>query len=275
MARVDVVRRRVAIDDAELETVRLVHNGEDVPEAARAALTEAGVLAADGEVVPLVLDLVATMTEPALQVTVETAGPQGPAMAVVALRGETLWYTDPWPQADDVNVYQQDELPQLLWVLARLTGLRRREVPRVATPFTVPLRAVDAVVQTMMLGADTWEPARTVATAQLETFFAEVAEADRTMLMATLSYLEATARLTCVWGPDPTTDARGVALWDCGPGGYWVRESPAEPLRVEAITPDTDATFRPVTGGEAWRLVAGLLPSSDELRSVLDRVAVP
>lgn len=272
MARLDVVRRRVALSEDELETLRLLHNGEAAPEEARAALVRAGVVDEDGAVHPLVVDLVRTVTDPMIQASVESAGPQGPTLAVLAVREETVWYTDPWPQGDEEAVYCQDELPQVLWILARLAGLRRREVPKIATPFTVPLRAVDAVVQTMGLTDDTWEPARVVATAQLERFFGEVAEADRSMLLATLSFLESTARVSLVWGPDPATDSRGLALWDCGPGGYWVREQPAEPLHAEDVTPDTLATFRPVSGGEVWQLLAGLLPSSGDLRSVLARV---
>jgi hypothetical protein len=274
VAQLDAVRRRIALSDDEFESLRLVHNGEPVDPAARQALVDGGIVGADGTIAALVLDLVATVSEPMIEVSVETAGPQGPAHARLAIHEETVWYTDPWPAGDGSTVtYCQDELPQILWILARLAGLRRREVPSLASPFTVPLRAIDAVVQTMALAEDSWEPARIVATAQLERFFGEVQDPDRTMLMATLSFLESTARVTLVWGPDPATDARGIVLWDCGPGGYWVREQPAEPLLAEDITPDTLATFRPVSGGELWRLLGGLLPSSAELRSMLDRVS--
>ncbi|WP_456785709.1 hypothetical protein [Cellulomonas sp. P5_C5] len=278
MAQLDVVRRRISLSDDEFETLRLVHNDEPVADEARQALVDAGIVSDDDGIAPLVLDLVRTVSEPMIECAVETAGPQGAANALLAVREETVWYTDPWPQGGPTpsTVYCQDELPQILWVLARLVGLRRREVPPVATPFTVPLRAIDAVVQTMALSEDAWEPTRIVATAQLERFFgADIAEQDRTMLMATLSFLESTSRVTLVWGPEIGTDARGLVLWDCGPGGYWVREQPAEPLRAEDITPDTAAHFRPVSGGEAWRLLAGLLPSSADLRAVLDRVPAP
>lgn len=277
MARLDAVRRRISLSDDEFETLRLVHNGDPVADEARRALLDAGIVSADGDLAPLVLDLVRTVSGPMIECAIETAGPQGPASALLAVREETVWYTDPWPQDDATSVtYCQDELPQVLWILARLIGLRRREVPRVATPFTVPLRAIDAVVQTMALSDDAWEPARVVATAQLERFFGdEIADEDRTMLMATLSFLESTARVTMVWGPQIDTDARGLALWDCGPGGYWVREQPAEPLRSEDITPDTPAVFRPVSGGEVWRLLGSLLPSSADLRAVLDRIPAP
>lgn len=277
MARLDAVRRRITLSDEEFEALRRLHNGEAVEPADHRTLLDAGLVDGDDRIAPLVLDLVATVSEPMIECAIETAGPQGPLTALLAVREETVWYTDPWPQDDPLSpvVYCQDELPQLLWVLARLVGLRRHAVPAAATPFTVPLRAIDAVVQTMSLGEGDWEPARTVATAQLERFFGTVAEQDRLMLMATLSHLEATARITVVWGPDLNTDARGLALWSCGDGGYWVRSSPAEPLRAEDVTPDTLATFRPVGADEVWRALADLLPTSAELRALLARVAAP
>lgn len=274
MARLDLVRRRVALSDAELETLRLADNGETVDPAARQALVDAGALDAEGRLAPLVVDLVRTVTAPMILATVETGGPEGPAFAQVAVHEERVWYTDPWPQDDPAGtvVYHQDELPQLLWTLARLVGLRRREVPQAAREFTVPLRAIDAVVQTMALSEDAWEPTRVVATAGLERFFGEVDEQARLMVMATLTHLESTARVTLTWGPDAGTDARGVALWDCGSGGYWVRTSPAEPLRAEDVTPDTLATFRPVSGADVWAALAALLPSGAELRATVARV---
>jgi hypothetical protein len=275
VARVDAVRHRISITDDELEQLRRVSNGEAVDDAVRRQLADDGLADGDGTVLPLVLDLALTRAEPMIHCVVETAGPQGPQAAIVSVREETVWYTDPWPQdePDGPTAYHRDELPQLLWVLARLVGLRRHEVPAVARPFTVPLSAVDAVVQTMALGERAWEPARTVATARLQQLFGEVDEADRGMLLATLSYLEASARVTVVWGPDPQTDCRGLALWACGPGGYWLRTAPAEPVTAEAITPETLATFEPVTGAQVWEALAALLPSSAELRALVERVS--
>lgn len=275
MARVDSVRHRIAVTDDELETLRQLANGDPVESRERDALAAAGLVDGDGTVAPLVLDLARTRAEPMIQCVVETSGPQGTAIALVAVREETVWYTDPWPQDDPAGprVHHRDELPQILWILARLVGLRRHAVPPVARPFTVPLRAVDAVVQTMALGERAWEPARTVATAELNRLFSDVPEDDRTMLLATLSFLEAAVRVTVVWGPDTTTDCRGTALWSCGPGGYWVRTAPVEPLAGE-LDPDATATFEPASGADVWTAFAGLLPSSAELRALVDRVAV-
>ncbi|WP_028046085.1 hypothetical protein [Cellulomonas sp. URHE0023] len=276
MARLDTVRGRITLSEAEFEALRHVHNAEPVDETELGALQAAGLVDADGQIAGLVMDLVRTVSDPMIECAVETAGPQGPAVAMLAVAGESVWYTDPWPQDEpgSTTTYCQDELPQLLWILARLVGLRRHQVPAAAVPFTVPLRSVDAVLQTMSLSDAEWEPARTVATASLEKFFGTVQDPDRTMLMATLSYLEATARVTMVWGPDVTTDARGFALWACGDGGYWLRTAPAEPLLAQDITPDTLATFRPVSAADVWQAMSDLLPSSAELRALIERVTV-
>ena len=276
MARLDSVRERIAVSEQELEALRRASSGEPVDDDDRRALVDAGLLTADGALAPLVADLVTVATGPMLECLVEAFGPQGPTLARVVIREETVWYTDPWPQ-DDLDgavVHHRDELPQILWILARLVGLRRRQVPAAAQAFTVPLSAVDAVIQTMALGEDQWEPARTVATARFEEFFAEVGDPDRTMLMATLSYLESAVRLTVAWGPGED-DARGIALWNCGPGGWWQRTAPVEPIRPGTVTPQTPATFVPIAAGDVWTALAGLLPTSAELRAVIDREASP
>lgn len=273
MPRMDALRQRISLTDAEFETLRRVHNEEEGVSAEEGrALADTGLLAEDGRADGLVLDLVQTVTEPMIEGFVETSGPQGPTLARLAVRGETVWYTDPWPgDAEGGAVtYCRDELPQLLWILARLSGLRRHHVPKAAREFTVPLRSVDAVLQTMALGQEQWEPARTVATARLDEFFTEVEPDDRLMLMATLSHLEATVRVTLAWGPE-LRDARGIALWNCGDGGYWERVTPAEPLTSDDITPRTRATYRPVTAGDVWERFRALLPSKSELQEVVSR----
>lgn len=274
MARFDQVRQRLELSDHELETLRLINNREPgIDDQTRTALTAAGMVDAEGDIAPLVLDLVQTITDPMIQCVIEVAGPQGPTMANLAIREETIWYTDPWPEAIEADAptqYYRDELTQLLWVIARLTGLRRAEVPASARPFTVPLRAIDAVINTMMLGDDLWEATQTMLTQKLDQFFSEVPDADRQMVMATVAHLEATARVTMAWGPE-LTDMRGVAFWNCGDGGYWIRRSPAEPVTADDITPATPARFEPVRGADIWSAFADLVPATQEIERVIAR----
>ncbi|GAA5164327.1 hypothetical protein [Ornithinimicrobium tianjinense] len=277
MARLDEVRQRIEVTERELEALREINHGAAVSdsEAGRRVRESGLVVEHDGTeaVHPLVLDLVQAVHEPLLQVLVEVAGPQGPTVATVAVHGETMWYTDPWPgETRDATVYHRDELTQLVFLMARLTGLRRHEVPAAARPFSVPLGAVDAVLGAMAVDAEAWDSVRTVVTAKFDTYFDGLPDEDAHLVMATLAHLRSSHRVTVVWGPE-VSDCAGVAVWDCGDGGYWVRESPAEPLRREDVTPETVATFRPVRAAEVWTLYAGLLPGSSQLREAVTRAA--
>jgi hypothetical protein len=61
-------------------------------------------------------------------------------------------------------------------------------------------------------------------------------------------------------------------VWDCGPGGFWVRTTPAEPLLPEQITPEAEATLVPTSGGDLWKAFAELLPSKAELTEAAELI---
>jgi hypothetical protein len=276
----DTLRRRISVTEADLEFLRRHSNGETTPDAdpaqaaTLASLTEAG-LVVDGGVHRLVADLAAAMTQPLLELWVEAMGRQGPTLSHIVVRGdEDLWYTDPWPGAgDDAEVvFVKDELPQLLWVVARLAGFRRSTPPEKARPVTAPLGTVASLLAAF--SAETggaWDDVRTVAIAKLDEIFGELSPDQREMWIAVLATLEGTWRITCAWGPE-TQHARGLAVWDCGAGGFWRRTTPAEPLLPEDITPEVEATFVPISGGDLWKAFAELLPSKAELAEAAELI---
>lgn len=272
MPRLDPLRRRISLTEAQLELLRLCSNREIGPDPGDDPdldlLAAAGLIGPDGSVHRLVADLAAAMTEPVVELWVETMSQAGPTVSHVAIRGdEDLWYTDPWPgTADDEEVvFVKDELPQLLWILARLVGFRRSTPPSVARPVTAPLRTVASLLAAFSAeSGGEWDDVRTAAIAGLDGIFGEMSADQREMWIAVLATLEGTWRITCAWGPE-TRHSRGLAVWDCGPGGFWVRTTPAEPLLPEQITPDAEATFAPISGGDLWKAFAELLPSKAEL----------
>lgn len=273
MPRLDALRRRITATESQLETLRLHFNGES-PEGREddlAALRKAGLITADDSVHPLVLDLVRVVTGPMLELVVESAGPQGATTATIWIRDEDVWFTDPWP-GDDTGetTYCRDELTMILWTVARLTGFRRAQVPGVAREFSAPLAVVTSVLTLMAYDDLGWDDVRTVVLARSEEHLAAVDEEHRPMLLAVLSGLQGSFRVTCMWGAadEQFTHARGIAVWDAGPGGYWLRTTPPEPLAAVDITPDAIATWRPISGGDLWKEFAGLLPSKAELEAV-------
>jgi hypothetical protein len=225
----------------------------------------------------LVADLATAMGRPVLELWIESMSQRGPTVSHIVVRGdEDLWYTDPWPGAgagdDDEVVFVKDELPQLLWIVARLVGFRRSAPPEQARPVTARLGTVASLLAAF--SAETggsWDDVRTVAIARLDEIFGAMSPAQREMWIAVLATLEGTWRVTCAWGPE-TRHSRGLAVWDCGSGGFWVRTTPAEPLLAEDITPEAEATFVPTSGGDLWKAFAELLPSKAELAEAAELI---
>jgi hypothetical protein len=280
MPSLDPLRRRISLTEAQLELLRLCSNGEISPDPAVDSrdlelLVEAGLVAHDGTVHRLVADLATAMTQPVLELWVETMSQRGPTFSHVVVRGdEDLWYTDPWPGAgDDAEVvFVKDELPQLLWILARLVGFRRSTPPEVARPITAPLGTIASLLAAFSAEAGgEWDDVRTAAIARLDDIFGELTPQQREMWIAVLATLEGTWRITCAWGPE-TRHSRGLAVWDCGSGGFWARTSPAEPLLPQQITADAEATFAPISGGDLWKALAELLPSRAELTEAAELI---
>ena len=282
MPTLDTLRRRISLTEAQLELLRLQSNAETSPDldpgqaAGLAALTAAGLVTRDGGIHPLVADLAAAMSRPVLEIWIETMSQQGPTVGHIVVRGdEDLWYTDPWPGAGDGDevVFVKDELPQLLWIIARLVGFRRSTPPEQARPVTAELRTVASLLAAFSAeSGDSWDDVRTVAIARLDEIFGTMSAEQREMWIAVLATLQGTWRITCAWGPE-TRHARGLAVWDCGPGGFWVRTTPAEPLLPEDITPEAEATFVPTSGGDLWKAFAALLPSKAELTEAAETIA--
>jgi len=286
MPTLDPLRRRISLTEAQLELLRSCSNGEIGPDdPALDALVDAGLVTVDGTVHRLVADLATAMTHPVLELWIETMSQRGPTVSHIVVRGdEDLWYTDPWPGAgdDDEVVFVKDELPQLLWIVARLAGFRRSTPPAQARPVTARLATVASLLaafsaETKSRGSEatdrrtggSWDDVRTVAIARLDEIFGAMSPEQREMWIAVLATLEGTWRITCAWGPE-TRHCRGLAVWDCGPGGFWVRTTPTEPLLPDDITPDAEATFVPTSGGDLWKAFAELLPSKAELAEAAD-----
>jgi hypothetical protein len=277
MPTLDTLRRRISVTEEQLEVLRLVSNGELTHLSdATAPRVAPGLITADGSVHRLVADLADAMSRPLLELWIETMSQAGPTVSHIVVRGdEDLWYTDPWPSAADSDevVFVKDELPQLLWIVARLVGFRRTTPPAAARPVTARLGTVASLLAAFSAEAGgAWDDVRTVAIAKLDELFGELSPDQREMWIAVLATLEGTWRITCAWGPE-THHSRGLAVWDCGSGGFWVRTTPAEPLLAEQITPDAEATFVPLSGGDLWKAFAELLPSKAELAEATEVIA--
>jgi hypothetical protein len=224
MPTLDTLRRRISLTEEHLELLRLYSNqeiSEQTHGAALGTLTRAGLITADGSVHRLVADLATAMSRPVLELWVETMSQRGPTVAHIVVRGdEDVWYTDPWPGAadDDEVVFVKDELPQLLWIIARLVGFRRSTPPAEARPVTAQLGTVASLLAAFSAEAEprgsgatdrgtggNWDDVRTVAIARLDEIFGAMSPEQREMWIAVLATIEGTWRITCA---SPRTSRR-------------------------------------------------------------------
>lgn len=281
--RVDPARRRLQLQDSELSAVaglwrRQGGENTDVPADVETRMRDAGLVDRDGGLHPLLADFAQCADAPMMTFTVEMLHEQGLSVAHVFVRDEDVWSSDPWPVREAVPeplvAYERSELPFIIWTLTRLVGLRRVLPPEDAAAMTAPLATVQSVLASL-LGAEDWDDVRTVATTYTSTAERRLPAADHRQWLAILATLRSSWRITCQWGPlsDEVPTASGLVVLDCGERGYWQRTEPAEPLDMEALDLSTTARLVPVSGGEVWRLVTDLLPSSEEMRAVRDLLA--
>lgn len=274
MTAVDDVRRRLRLTLEQLAGLAAAAAGHD-PGPAGPSLHAAGVLTPDGPV-PLAADLALCLRRPTLRLLVEAFGPQGPTVAEVVVSGEDVWSTDPWAgePGDAATVWQRTDLQTLLWDLARLVGLRRA-VPFDLPPVTADVGSLDGVLGALAASdAEHFEAVRTGIVVRTPERLAHLPEADRQALQVLLANLQAGWRITCFWGdPDAAGGARGLAVLDAGPLGYWRRTAPAEPMTVADLAPATPVRLEPADTAQLWRGLADLLPSSEELRRAADAAA--
>ena len=279
---IDEARRRVRLTGEQLDVLGAIALGEELTAAQREPLTvlrAAGVVGEGMRVHPLAAALARAYGLPVIRFVVEVTGPQGLTLAHGVVHGEDVWLSDPWPAArpGDPVTYQRSELPTWLWDVARSVGLRRSRPPADAAPVSLPVGALDDVLEVLAaVPPEDWERARVAGIAATDAELLPVPglptvplePAARTRLIAVLASLESSWRVTVGWGEARTEGeaqaARSLAVLDCGPEGYWRRTSPAEP--VTTVRPEDEVRLEPVSAGEIWTALADLLPSSAELR---------
>ncbi|MBO0898903.1 hypothetical protein J1G43_02845 [Cellulomonas sp. zg-ZUI22] len=271
-AALDEARGRLRLTAHQLDALALTVRSA-APETAdqRRALDElrsAGILDGQDRVHPLAAQFVLAMTAPLIRMLVETSGPQGTSAAHVAVAGEDVWYSEPWPGSgpDDPVTYQRAELPTIVWDLGRLAGLHRSRVPAGATAVSAPAGLVDIVLEMASLGPAEWDDARTVALATTTTErWPDLDAQTRARWLAIVATLRSWWRVTVSWGDEGAGTGRWLSVLDCGADGYWRWDHP------EDRTDDGVArvSLVPVSGGGLWEALQGLLPSSAELQAAV------
>lgn len=268
MPSYDSARDRFRLAQQHLGVLGCLYEGQPVPaelQAAHEELKLTGFLAEDDSAMPELAPLVSVLAGPIMVVNLEVTGPEGVTGNGAILGNDACYVYETWPGQDEAE-YVPTDPSTLIWALARVAGLRERDAkPPQAAVIRTTMAAMDAgFAELGRLNLDsTSEAAGPVSSAIAEASGLE--EPELTVLTHLLLQLTGNWRMTVAWpsADGENTDIRGLAVLDCGPLGYWVRDLPAEPILPGAVTPDSELQLTFATAAEVWERITNLIP--DEL----------
>ncbi|MFI6811458.1 hypothetical protein ACIBG7_03570 [Nonomuraea sp. NPDC050328] len=261
----DSARDRFRLAQAHLGVLGCLYSGDDLPAELREAhleLRQAGFLAEDDSAMPELAPLVRALAEPIMVVNIEVTGPEGTTGNGAIIGNDSCFVYETWP-GEIESEYVPTDPSTLVWSLARVVGLRERDAkPPQAPVIQTTMAAMDAgFAELGRLDTDsTSEAAEPVQAAIARA--SGLADPELTILTHLLLQLTGNWRVTVAWpGADGrTTDLRGMAVLDCGPLGYWVRERPAEPILPGQVTPDSELRLVFADARELWDRIVNLIP---------------
>ncbi|MFI8092394.1 hypothetical protein ACIF9R_29400 [Streptomyces sp. NPDC086080] len=270
----DSSRARFRLADRHIAVFAHLLDGETPPDELWETLVELqriGLVGEEGELAPMLRGLLDALANPLVVIQVEITGEQGPVNNGVVVGQGAVYSHDAWP-GEEESEYVAVEANTLVWELARKVNLHRGEKPEEGTP--------EARVDTTMAALDAAFVAleghgRDDDTARM-TVRKALAEADPVLKGAALDQftelvtsLNATWRITTAWDGEHdgerSTMIRALAVWDCGPAGYWIREQPEEPIMPGQVGPDSPLALVRSHSAEVWEKITDLLPNREEM----------
>ncbi|MER7968064.1 hypothetical protein ABTX35_03455 [Streptomyces sp. NPDC096080] len=274
MPSYDSSRARFRLADRHIAVFAHLLDGETPPEELWESLVELqrlGLVGGEGELAPVLRDLLGALADPVVLIQVEVTGEHGPVNHGVVVGQDAVISHDGWP-GEEESEYVSIEPNTLVWDLARKVNLHRGEKPEEGAPevrVATTMRALDAAfVALEEPGADddaTRALVRDAVTAADPDLEGTALDLFRDLVVS----LNATWRVTTAWDGRhdgrTSTMIRALAVWDCGPLGYWLREQPEEPITAGQVGPDSPLVLRKSDSGEVWEKLTDLLPDREEL----------
>ncbi|NUP66661.1 MAG: hypothetical protein HOW71_31315 [Nonomuraea sp.] len=272
MPSYDSARGRLRLADPHVAVLGHLADGQTPPDDLAGALAELqhiGLVGPEGELSPLLKDLVLTFADPMVMVHAEVTGEHGVVTNGLVVGQEAVIVYDGWP-GDEEKEYVSAEPSMLVWEVARLVNLRTGEtvdppVRRIETTMGVLDAAFVALGETP--GAEILEAAELAREAVADA--GGPAEPALSLFADLVAALNCTWRVTTVWDGkhegERAASLRALAVWDCGPLGYWLREQPEEPVLPGQVTPDSPLHLVRVSAAEVWERLTDLLPDRADL----------
>ncbi|MFC9394000.1 histidine kinase [Streptomyces sp. NPDC057027] len=269
MPSFDVTRSRFRLSDDDVFVLAQLATGQPVPaamEPAAARLRDAGLANEAGELSALLLPLMRTVVQPSVIVSLEAGGRQGVLHHGLLIGDDHVVCHETWPGQEEAE-YRLVEPRTVVWTLADLVALRQSDGDAAE-------EVVETTVGVLEAGLATLEKASSTPGADERALVAEALRAEggdgvAARLAELVVELRSQWRMTAAWqgrrdGAQGVV-ARAVAVWDCGPLGYWLRELPAEPLAEGGAQAGSPFRLRRVAAKRVWQELTALLPDATEL----------
>lgn len=220
-------------------------------EGARATLeafAEAGAVV-DGCPVRELAELLAALVRPQLRVEVETSIGDDPGASHTLWLGQELGVLAEGMVGEPRYAYASVAPTLVPWVLGHLVALRRRQSLSSSPPLAVSRRLLDAAMAELEAGG---------AARATESLASEGAldQGAASMVVGMLASRRLTWRATAMW-LDGQPRTRSLTVVDAVDAGYWASSVPAD---ADLSDPFLEVTLEPVSSGEVWRRLTGLLP---------------
>lgn len=242
-ARPDQVATLLAsLDDPDADTLA----GE--ARATLDAFAEAGVTAG-GSPVREAAELLAVLVRSQLLVEVETSIGDQPGPSHTLWLGRDLAVLAEGMVGEPRYAYAPVAPTLVPWVLGHLLALRRRPTSALGHAVSVPRRVLDGAMSDLNGGDPAGARRSLAAGGGLDGDAA-------TTLAGMLSSRRLTWRATTAW-MDGSPQSRSLTVVDAVDAGYWVSSVPEG---VDLTDPAVMVTLEPVSSGEVWRRLTGLLP---------------
>ncbi|MGI5393443.1 hypothetical protein [Streptomyces sp. CA-251251] len=271
MPSFDSSRGRFKLADRHIAVFAHLLDKEVPPAELHHSLTElqrAGLVGPEGELPPILRELLTALARPMVLIQAEVAGQHGPLTHGLVVGRDAVFSHDAWP-GEEESEYVPIEPQTLVWEMARKVKLRRIALADSDTTTVSEIKttmgALDELFTAVENIPDDLALAKSAALDALSKK-SDLAKSQLSDLAELVLSMDSSWRITTAWeGKQGGQSLRSIAVWDCGRHGYWLRTQPQEPVKDGQVGPESTLTVVRSSAGEIWDMLTDLLPDSEEL----------
>ncbi|MET9253178.1 hypothetical protein [Streptomyces sp. NPDC003717] len=235
-----------------------------------AELQRLGLVGPDGQLLPLLHELLGALAHPAVSIQADVTGPQGTLRHGLLVGEDSVISYDEWP-GEGESEYGPIDITTLVDEMARKVRLRRSPAETETLEVT-EIRTTTGILDTLLTALNTAPHDLPSAKEALLTDVQRgTHDEDRELaaLVTILLSLDAAWRMTATWDSEQGAEStRSMAVWDCGRHGYWLRTDAHEPHEEGEPDPNSPLTL---IRSDATRIRGGLADLLPKKRRIPER----